>query len=508
MKINHNMSAIIANRELLKTEDKLTQSLERLSSGLKINHAKDNPAGMAIANKMDAQINGLSKASTNAQDGISVIETAEGALSEVTSIIQRMRELAVQAANGTNTTEDMEAIQKEVDNLSKEIDRISKDTEFNKKTLLDGSLDQKAYIAQTEAKVTYFSNSVSAQEYGLTIVSDARQAVYVGDNSDAGQGNILAAQEGNIYINGVTVSIEEGDNSAVVYEKIRSAAEQADVTLISVSAIPGTIYGTDSDYAGYTPESFTYGNRLVFVSEDYGSKASVQISCDNAALASALGLQTTQTEVRGIDVDAEFTLDAGEYIGYENTAVITSDGMNVTVTDRNGFEMNVKVKPGMAQTVFVDMAGTTPGSVTPGTSEDLIIDVKDIGSMTLQIGANEGQIMEVRIPDMSLEGLELNNLNYSSDAGLEKAITALDKALSKVSSVRSQLGAYQNRLDHAIASLDTSELNMTSALSRIEDVDMAEEMSNYTQYNVLSQAATSVLAQANDKPQQVLQLLQ
>lgn len=508
MKINHNMSAIIANNQLLKAEDKLTQSLERLSSGLKINHAKDNPAGMAIANKMDTQISGLSKASTNAQDGISVIETAEGALSEVTSIIQRMRELAVQAANGTLTDEDKDAIQKEVDNLSKEIDRISKDTEFNKKTLLDGSLEQKAYIAQTSAKVTYFSDSVSAQEYGITILSDARQAVYVSDSSDPAQGNISATQEGKIYINGVTVSIEEGEDATAVYEKIRSAAEQADVTLISTSTIPTSITGSDSDYAGYTPESFVYGNSLVFISDEYGSQANISISCDNASLASALGLQTTQVNVSGVDVDAEFTLSAGEYIGYESTASITSGGTSVTVTDRNGFEMIVEVKPGMAQTEFVDMQGTTAGSVTLGIAEDLVVDVKDIGSMTLQIGANEGQVMEVRIPDMSLEGLGLTQLNYNSDVSVEKAIVALDKALSTVSSVRARLGAYQNRLDHAIASLDTSEQNMTAALSRIEDVDMAEEMSTYTQQNVLSQAATSILAQANDKPQQVLQLLQ
>lgn len=508
MKINHNMSAIIANNQLLKAEDRLTQSLERLSSGLKINHAKDNPAGMAIANKMDTQISGLSKASTNAQDGISVIETAEGALSEVTSIIQRMRELAVQAANGTNSDEDKEAIQKEVDNLSKEIDRISKDTEFNKKTLLDGSLDQKAYIAQTAAKVTYFSDSVSAQEYGLTILSDARQAVYVGESSDSAQGNITTLQEGNIYINGVTISIEEGDDAATVYEKIRSGAEQADVTLISIASNPGTIIGSDSEYAGYTPVGFTYGNNLAFISEEYGSQAKVQISCDNASLASALGLQTTQVDVAGIDVDAEFTLAAGEYIGFESTAAINTNGTTVTVTDRNGFELKVQVKPGMAQTEFVDMEGTTAGSVTLGTSEDLVVDVKDIGTMTLQIGANEGQVMEVRIPDMSLESLGLDQLNYNSDIGVEKSIVALDNALSVVSSVRARLGAYQNRLDHAIASLDTSEQNMTAALSRIEDVDMAEEMSTYTQQNVLSQAATSILAQANDKPQQVLQLLQ
>lgn len=508
MKINHNMSAIIANNQLKKTEDKLTQSLERLSSGLKINHAKDNPAGMAIANKMTAQINGLGKASTNAQDGISVIETAEGALAEVTSIIQRMRELAVQAANGTNTDEDRDAIQKEVNNLSKEIDRIASDTEFNKKTLLNGSLDQRAYIPQALANVISFSDGVAAAEYGLTILSDARQAVYVGDSTDASQGNITELQAGNVIINGLSVSIEEGDDAATVYEKIRSAAEKVDVTVISVSSTPGTIVGSDSEFAGYVPETFIYGNTLVFISDEYGTKANVNISCDNADLANILGMQTTEVEVKGIDVKAEFTTNAGQYIGFKSTATITENGTTVTVTDRSGFEMKVQVKPGMAQTEFVDTTASTSASVTLGITEDLLIDVKDIGSLTLQIGANEGQTMEIRIPNMSLEGLGISKLNYSSDVGLSKTIVALDAALSTVSSVRARLGAYQNRLDHAIASLDISEQNMTAALSRIEDVDMAEEMAIYTQKTVLSQAATAVLAQANDRPQQILQLLQ
>jgi len=183
MRINHNMSAIKANTHIGRTDSSLTKSLERLSSGYKINKAADNAAGMAISQKMRTQIRGLNQASTNASDGISVIQTAEGALNEVENMLQRIRELSVQAANGTNTTNDRAAIQAEINQLEEEIDRISDSTEFNTKKLLDGSSDNKSYSDNNSVSLISISDSVETKEYTLSVTQDARQAVLVSDNA-------------------------------------------------------------------------------------------------------------------------------------------------------------------------------------------------------------------------------------------------------------------------------------------------------------------------------------
>ncbi|MCR5666087.1 MAG: flagellin [Eubacterium sp.] len=359
MQINHNMSAVTANNHLKRTEDAVTASIERLSSGLRINHASDDSAGMAISNKMHAQIKALDQASRNASDGTSVIETADGALNEVTSMIQRMRELAVQAANDTNTTTDLEAIQVEIKALKDEIDRVSTDTEFNTMALLDGTLERRTYPSDSSV----VSNISTADD------------VLVGDYA--------------IIVNSV-----------------------------------------DTD--GTQDASITLGD------------------------------------------------------GFSDTAEWTAQGNYITITDEDGFEMTMTVK--------------ATGTAT--------LEVTSLGQMTLQVGANEGQEIDLSIPRIDTESLHIDGIDVTEEDGADTAIALLDVALEKVSSTRSKLGAYENRLDYSVSSLDAFEENMESAVSRIEDVDMAEEMSEYTKQNVLSQAATSVLSQANEIPQQVLQLLQ
>ena len=184
MKINYNLSAMITNTQLLKNEKGQQAATERLASGLKINHAKDNPAGMAISHKMRQQIDGIMQASKNSADGISVIQTAEGCLNEVASILQRMKELSVQSANGTNSIDEREAIQQEIDSLNAEIDRISKNTEFNKKNLLDGSLSRRSYTDNLYVDVKSASEAVTADKYELKILADARQAVIIGNDGN------------------------------------------------------------------------------------------------------------------------------------------------------------------------------------------------------------------------------------------------------------------------------------------------------------------------------------
>lgn len=373
MRINYNVSAMISNNALSTSDDLLAKSLERLSSGLKINHAKDNPAGLAMAKRMNAQLEGLSKATENASDGISVIETADGALSEIHAMLQRMNELAVKSSTGSITDGDRQNIQDEVAELCDEIERIANNTEFNSQKILNGEFDVKAYTDNEDIVVSYCSSEVSVDEYVIT-------------------------------------------GASVTYD----------------------VFGNI--------ESFT------------GTFNGVTLDDING---------TYKTEIK------------------DNLVTIKGD---------MGFEIQLDLN-GVAK------AGTTNiGNVN--------VDVTGIGPMRLQIGANEGQVLEVRIPEVSLRNMGIKDLNLGTQASSRDAIDRLDGAIAYISSVRSKLGAYQNRLESSVNNLDITSENMTAAYSRIMDVDMAEEMTQYTTYQILAQAGTSMLAQANERPSQVLQLLQ
>lgn len=466
MQINHNLSAVIANNQLRKSENKLIASVERLSSGLKINKAADDPSGMAISQKMKTQIRGLDRANDNANDGISVLQTAEGALSEVHSMLQRMRELAVQSSNGTYTEGDREAIQKEIDGLAEEINRISNDTQFNKVGLLDGSIDKRGYTNMDGVSVITFSEVVEPDEYSLRVTELATKATVTGS---LGFTEITEEMAGAVSINGVGVVIEEGDTADDVYRKIRDTAETVGVSVTKDSAT-----------------SFTLQNN------EYGSNKKVELQCDNPNLANALNFATTMPNA--ISTGTSLTVAGADtsivLIGSLNRAVYDANGTKVTITNTGGFEIELDIDPEKATI-----------------NETISMDIMDIGAMILQIGANEGETMDVKIPAVNTYTLGLDYLNVLSQPTSLEAITLLDEAIDRVSSVRSAIGAYQNRLEHAISNLETSSLNMQNALSRIEDVDMAEEMTDYTAASVLEQAGTSVLAQANELPQTVLQLL-
>ena len=363
MRINYNVSAMLSNNALANNDSLLAKSLERLSSGYKINHAKDNPAGLAMAKRMNAQIKGLAVANQNAGDGVSVIETADGALTEVASMLQRMNELSVKAANDTLTEQDKETIQAEIAQLKKEITRISNDTEFNGQKLLNGEFASKGFTNNNDVKVNSYSTDTSAKIYTLDL----------------------------------------------------TVTENADGTL----------------------------------------EASANLG-------------------------AEFP---------DGCKVEMQDEL-VTIRNSEGFELTLEVP---------EQAGSYQG---------MEVDVTGIGSMRLQIGSNEGQILEVEIPAVTLQNMGIEDIDVSTGDGADDAIERLDGAIQYVSSVRGRLGAYQNRLESTENSLDITSENMTSAYSRIMDVDMAEEMTAYTTAQVLTQAGTSMLAQANERPSQILQLLQ
>ena len=405
MKINFNSSAIIANNSLKLNDNKLTLSLQRLSSGYKINSAKDDAAGLAISRRMNAQIKGLNAAAQDAKDGVSVTQIADGALAEVHDILQRMNELAVKASNGTMIDDDRAFIQEEISSLAEEVDRIGNTTEYNGQKLFTGEFDLKGYTNILEIKVDSYSDSNMYGDYKYT---------FSGAKYDE-NGKV-------IEVNGSTEKIVDVVRPDGKNEKYR---------------VSGDIY------------------HLTF-SGDNGD----QFVLDTAQLMRGTAPQITEI-LSGTDIT-----------GYQYTA----------------------------------------------SKADVEMELSGYGAMTLQVGANENQTLEVRIEKLSLESLGFKNqdsdetkdmiLKVTTEEGARDAIGKISAAITKVSAMRSKLGAYENRLEHTETNLDTNTENLTAAYSRIMDTDMTDEMTKYSNLQIISQAATSILAQANERPSQMLQLLQ
>lgn len=473
LRINHNIPALRALHQLGRTNGVMDKTMERLSTGLRINRAADDAAGLAISQKMGTQVRGLKQANRNAMDGISLIQTAEGALNEVHAMLQRIRELAVQVSNGTYDATDRKAVQDEVKQLQNEIQRISDHIEFNERKLLNGEIDRRAFPDnENVATIISLSDTVKPGSYQLQINQDATKATIENTNAITLSFPISSMNAGTININGEEVKIEEGDTADEVFNKLRDLCETVG---INISAVDGS----------GTVTKFDAGTYLKLEAKEYGSDYSIEVYSTNSNnLLQALGFTTT-TAV-GTDVEAEIVSTAN---GFSATATVQMKGNVVTVTDLDGFEMKFDAKQGAA-------------------GETVTVKVLDAGPLDLQIGANEGQFMEIRIQNLSPQALGIDKINLSTADGAQKAITVIDDAINMISSVRSKLGAYQNRLEHTVANLDVAAENMTASLSRIQDADMAEEMSEYTQKNVVAQAGMAMLAQANQRPQQILQLLQ
>lgn len=469
MRINHNISAVITNKQLLGTEGSLAASMERLSSGLKLNHAYDNPSGMAIANKMKAQIQGLDQASRNSSDGSSVLQTIDGALTEVTTMLQRMRELAVQAANGINAQSEKDTIQKEVASLRDEIDRVAATTEFNTKNLLDGSLDARVYPDKDSvdlvSRITV-SESVAKGVYEFSVDTAATQPELALGISV----NDLVGHDVTFDLSGETIQITSSMKEEEIYEALRVGAEHAECTL--EKADDGTISFRSKQFGAHAEITLAY----------YSEDATFAIS-------GVPNLKDDPEAKPAIEVGKDAVVTLGD--GFRETATVAYEGNRIKITDIDGFKMDLLLQAGYES----------------GTGEKISLDVTDIGIMDLQIGANKGQMMQVRIPAIDVESLYLDTVDLSTVRGARNALDRLDEVMDRVSSMLSRIGAYENRLEYTATSLDATEENMTGALSRIEDTDMAEEMTEYTKNNVLQQAATSALAQANELPELALQLL-
>ncbi|WLR61841.1 flagellin [Pseudalkalibacillus hwajinpoensis] len=418
MIINHNISALNTYRQMGVNQNEATGSMEKLSSGLRINKASDDAAGLSISEKMRGQIRGLDQASRNAQDGVSLIQTAEGALSETQNILQRMRELSVQGSNDTNTADDRNQIQKEINELGKEIDRIAKDSEFNTQNLLDGSFKGSFQIGANEGqKIDLSIGAMSSSALGLN--SGVELQTVTGAGTDL--------LNGTYTVDGTDLKDSAGNKVGTVSADTVTLADTSNIQFDKTSGLAS------------------------------GDTIKISDNGDTATLSKA--------EVAG---QSNSVLGAGSYDVKDN-----GSGSNLDV-----FKGDTKVGT---------VAGTT-FTATDGTS--------------LELGTTYGMNAPVDGDSFSINGIDVSNGEMA-----EGSITAIDKALKFVSEERSKLGASQNRLEHTINNLNTSSENITAAESRIRDVDMAKEMMTMTKENIKAQAAQAMLAQANQAPQQVLQLL-
>lgn len=536
MVVQHNLSAMNANRMLNITTSAQSKSTEKLSSGYKINRAADDAAGLSISEKMRSQIRGLNKASDNAQDGISLIQTAEGALNESHSILQRMRELAVQAANGTETDDDREAVNNEIGQLQEELTRISETTEFNTMKLLDGSQSGSAKSAGAGPKFgTVDSNLngalVTSNVAGVSIATatGAKAGQETAVWNAAGTGLTLNLAEGKVYtqdeIDELVANAKQEDSTAT--------GTPAEVKITLKNGVYDSKAGTgtattagvkaSSTVATMDTGKFVGANGIKFTSNKYGEEF------NNTTFKIKFGATDGKEEVvvaagsNPISISGTNGITEGKYeinlaAGKEYTTEDIED-----ILAKAGFDFDVELSganPDDPNTLFATDSSAAASLITMTGGKGLgsekamwgqagYDDIASGSGITLQIGANEGQTMDFSIDDMSARalGVDGNKLDLSTQDAAKKATTTIDAAIKKVSAQRSQLGAVQNRLEHTISNLDTAAENTQNAESRIRDTDMAEEMVSFSKNNILAQAGQSMLAQANQSNQGVLSLL-
>ena len=524
MVVQHNMSAMNANRMLSGVSSAQSKSTEKLSSGYRINRAADDAAGLSISEKMRGQIRGLNQASTNAQDGISLIQTAEGALNESHSILQRMRELSVQAANGTETDDDREAVQNEIEQLQSELTRISDTTEFNTMKLLDGS--------QSGSKVQV-SVSKSAESNLKTVEATAQvnkmaKAVAENDGGDSKLSVTVLDKNGNATTTEVTVSYDKAAGTfsangktlkAVGTQNDEASAKQVGDAL--KEALEATDFGKNYDI---TNDAGT----LSFTAKEKGSTSDAILTSYNGGATEATtktadtGTDEYQQIAEGIGVydgsgnieDKIFTVNGEKFLYVTDPAKLSDDYKDVNYVKVTG--TNAQNADGSdAKTMAALIKSKTGIEAETDKAAKTTLNLKPSSTATgkgieLQIGANEGQTMSFTLDDMSADALGVGSgsVDLSTQDKAKTATTTIDAAIKKVSKARGQMGAVQNRLEHTINNLDTASENLQTAESRIRDTDMAEEMVNYSKNSILAQAGQSMLAQANQANQGVLTLLQ
>ena len=477
MVVQHNMQAANANRMLNITSGAQSKSTEKLSSGYRINRAADDAAGLSISEKMRKQIRGLDKASSNAQDGVSSVQTAEGALTEVHSMLQRMNELATQAANGTNSTTDRSAIQDEMDQLTTEIDRVAETTKFNETYLLKGdngtkTINMKAHDAGLKGTLTDNGDGTA------TFVMDELK---VGDSVSIG---------GKNYTIGATA-----DEAKTTFDdKVKKKGDKLTINGKSIEIVENydNGQGADADARKADLQSkgqYTLDDAKALIGEGTTIK-----------FADGTSLKAMKGATDGIDDNDTSVITAKKAYTLAQDELLKANQIGDTNNDAK-----VGKDDAFASYTLTDASNTF--KIHTGTSN-----VAEKLSFSLHVGSDADMTnkITVGIETMNSSYLGIKGLNVNDDSGIAGtyAIDAISDALQKVSDQRSSLGAVQNRLEHTIDNLDNVVENTTSAESRIRDTDMAKEMVNYSKNNILAQAGQSMLAQANQSNQGVLSLLQ
>ncbi len=488
MVVQHNLQAMNSNRMLGITQGSLSKSTEKLSSGYAINRAADNAAGLAISEKMRKQIRGLTQASANAEDGISSVQTAEGALTEVHDMLQRMNELAVQAANGTNSADDRSYIQDEIDQITQEIDRVAETTKFNETYLLKGDiLGKKGYSFQYKignaqaAAVTFSKHEATSATVKVTFATpDKKNKVSVSD-----QNNLAKA----LRDQGVTVSAKTVVNTTVAGGNITTATTSQYVLELNGSDAKANYKVTETATKGTFEIQDLDGNKIAEVVVGGIKSGNTAVMTANKA---AAALSTDEIyEFYDKDGNAISENNLSNYFTVNTAGSVIAKADAPAVYDALGNELSLS-----------DIATSYIGKSQNQTAA--------LG-MSFHVGADgtDNNKININIDAMTAKSLGVNGLKVSGEDGSNAtdAIDTISAAIKKVSTQRSALGAVQNRLEHTIKNLDNIVENTTSAESAIRDTDMANEMVKYSNNNILSQAGQSMLAQANQSNQGVLSIL-
>lgn len=494
--INTNLSSLNAQRNLNKSQGSLQTSLQRLSSGLRINSAKDDAAGLQIANKFTSQIRGLNQAVRNANDGISVAQTAEGALDEATNSMQRIRELAVQSANGSNGATERAALQQEVSQLISEVNRIADTTAFGGRKLLDGSFGSSSF--QVGAK-SFETINVSIGSYRANQIGNNTQELQsVTANTGFGQPTAAAATTAaaNNVSGTITIQSPSTPSAGTVITLTGLSAKGAEDAINNQSATTGVTADGRTTASFSTAAAGTVSFNLTGSNTNAVTISAAVTTTDYSALAAAINNQSGQTGISAA-VDngvLKLTSERGDDILIEafnhstatTTATVTSYSYDGVTASTGG-------------TATLTQGGTNSTRVTG--------DVKLNSSNSFSSTASTTSIDSVATAQASsLE--QVAQIDVSTAIGAQKALNVIDSAISFVDSGRASLGAVQNRLESTIANLSNVSENVSAARSRIQDADFAQETANLTKNQILQQAGISVLSQANSLPQQVLSLLQ
>ena len=494
MVVQHNMQAANANRMLGITSGAQAKSTEKLSSGYKINRAADDAAGLTISEKMRKQIRGLDKASSNAQDGVSSVQTAEGALTEVHSMLQRMNELAVQSSNGTNSSDDRQAIQDEVDQLTTEIDRVAETTKFNEIYLLKGD--------DSSTKNVY----MNAHDAGLkgTLADGAKSATFTMDELKTGDSVKIAGKQ-------YTIGASKADVGTALDKKLLIVPTTAGAyTSGATFSVNNETYTITTKAADNSIEKITNSAGQTAYEDNGNIKWASTLPTGKDALTDVKKLVNAGDTVKVDDTTMKAMADADATAGVDSddSSIITKAQAEKMIKEELTAANNIGTtdkKATVAAGVTAD--GKTTYAITKGYAT-----VANTLSFNLHVGADADMTnkITVDIDTMNSSNLGIKGINVKDATGTAAtyAIDAIADAVAKVSSQRSALGAVQNRLEHTIDNLDNISENTSSAESRIRDTDMAKEMVNYSKNNIRAQAGQSMLAQANQSNQGVLSLLQ